>query len=126
MLPAAAHAGAGLLPWSPLGRGVLTGKYRDGAPPGSRGAAGPLQSFVSRYLNDHHCDRIVKAVVIAAEGLGVSPSVVALSWVRDRPGVAAPIVGARTAAQLKATLQSEELVLPEEIQSALDEGSAPS
>ncbi|MGH3426370.1 MAG: aldo/keto reductase [Mycobacteriales bacterium] len=123
LLPAVRHAGVGLFPWSPLGRGVLTGKYRDGAPPGSRGASGQLQPFVARYLNDR-CAGIVEAVATAADGLGVSPAVVALVWIRDRPGVTAPIVGARNASQLKATLQSEELSLPEEIQSALDDVSA--
>ncbi len=124
LLPAAKHSGVGLLPWSPLGRGVLTGKYRDGAPPGSRGASEQLQPFVSRYLNEQSAG-IVEAVATAAEGLGVLPAAVALTWVRDRPGVTAPIVGARTAAQLKATLSSDELSLPEEIRTALEDVSAP-
>jgi aryl-alcohol dehydrogenase-like predicted oxidoreductase len=50
---------------------------------------------------------------------------VALAWVRDAPGVTAPIVGARTAAQLRASLDAEELTLPAEIRGALDEVSAP-
>ncbi|MFN2523012.1 MAG: aldo/keto reductase, partial [Mycobacteriales bacterium] len=54
-----------------------------------------------------------------------SPVAVALSWVRDRPGVVAPIVGARTAAQLQASLAAESLELPDEIRSALDDVSAP-
>lgn len=125
LLPAAAHLGLGLLPWSPLGRGVLTGKYRDGAPPGSRGASSQLKPFVARFLDDR-CAGIVEAVATAADGLSVSPAVVALAWVRDRPNVAAPIVGARNAAQLKATLTSEELTLPEEIATALGDVSAAS
>ena len=124
IIPAASHCGVGLLPWSPLGRGVLTGKYRNGAPPGSRGASPALKPFVAKYLNDH-CAGIVEAVSTAADGLGVLPMSVALAWVRDRPGVAAPIVGARTAQQLKVSLQAEELVLPDEIRTALDDVSAP-
>ena len=61
----------------------------------------------------------------AAEGLGVSPLEIALAWVRDRPGVVAPILGARTAAQLRGSLQVEDLDLPEEIRLALDEVSEP-
>jgi aryl-alcohol dehydrogenase-like predicted oxidoreductase len=63
-------------------------------------------------------------VVTAAAGLGASPLEVAIAWVRDRPGVAAPILGARTAAQLQGALQSESLTLPAEIAQALDDVSA--
>lgn len=122
VVPAALDAGAGLLPWSPLGRGVLTGKYRTGIPAGSRAAGDQYGDFVRPYL-DEECGRIVESVVTAAEGLGVSPVSVALAWVRDRPGVAAPIVGARTAAQLSAALESEDLTLPGEIRAALDDVS---
>lgn len=121
-VPAAIDAGTGLLPWSPLGRGVLTGKYRTGIPADSRAAAPHFAEFVQPYL-DEECGRIVESVVTAAEGLGVSPLSVALSWVRDRPGVVAPIVGARTAAQLAVALESEDLTLPHSIRSALDDVS---
>ena len=67
---------------------------------------------------------MVDALCTAAEGLGVAPLEVALAWVRDRPGVVAPIVGARTAAQLRGALTVEALTLPEEIITALDEVSA--
>ncbi len=121
---AAADAGLGILPWSPLGRGVLTGKYRHGTPADSRGASSHFASFVSPYLGDES-RRVVDALATAAEGLGVAPLEVALAWVRDRPGVVAPIVGARTAAQLRGALTVEELTLPDEIVEALDEVSAP-
>lgn len=124
VVPAAAHHGVGILPWSPLGRGVLTGKYRYGTPPDSRAASPHFGPFVSEYLDDRH-RRVVEAVATAADGLEVSPLEVALAWVRDRPGVAAPIVGARTHAQLVPALDSVELVLPAEISRALDEVSAP-
>ena len=106
VVPAALELGVGLLPWSPLGRGVLTGKYRDGAPADSRGAGEHYASFVEPYL-DEASRSIVDAVLTAADGLGVSPVAVALAWVRDRPGVVAPIVGARTSAQLQAALAAE-------------------
>jgi aryl-alcohol dehydrogenase-like predicted oxidoreductase len=67
----------------------------------------------------------VEAVARAAEGLQWSPLEVALAWVRDRPGVSAAIVGARTAAQLRGSLTVEECVLPEEIRTALEDVSGP-
>jgi len=124
VVPAARALGVGLLPWSPLGRGVLTGKYRGGAPADSRGASEHFSGFVAPYL-DADARSVVDAVVTAADGLGVSPVAVALAWVRDRPGVVAPIVGARTAAQLKGSLAAEAVELPPEIRSALDDVSAP-
>lgn len=124
VLPAAAALGLGVLPWSPLGRGVLTGKYRHGTPADSRGASPHFANFVGGHLNPRSA-RVVEAVVRAAEGLDWSPLEVALTWVRDRPGVTAPIVGARTAAQLRGALTVEDLVLPEQIVAALDDVSGP-
>ena len=122
-VPAAQAMGLGVLPWSPLGRGVLTGKYRGGTPADSRAASPHFSTFVGRYL-DPHSQRVVEAVARAADGLGWSPLEVALAWVRDRPGVTAPIVGARTAAQLRGSLTVEECELPPEITQALEDVSA--
>ncbi len=124
VVPAAEALGLGLLPWSPLGRGVLTGKYRSGIPADSRAASPQFAGFIDRFL-DEPSRRIVDAVATAAEGLEVSPLEVALAWVRDAPSVTAPIVGARTAAQLRGSLDAESLTLPAEIRSALDDVSAP-
>ncbi|WP_431898085.1 aldo/keto reductase [Nonomuraea sp. bgisy101] len=123
VLPAADHVGAGVLAWSPLGRGVLTGKYRTGVPADSRAATPHFADFVRPYL-DERCRRVVESVTTAAEGLGVSPLSVALSWVRDQPGVSSAIVGARTHAQLSGILLSEDVVLPREIREALDDVSS--
>ncbi|GHH49039.1 aldo/keto reductase [Streptomyces candidus] len=124
VLPAALDLGIGLLPSSPLGRGVLTGKYRHSTPPDSRGASEHLSPFVAPYLDDA-AGRIVDAVATAADGLAATALQVALAWVRDRPGVVAPIVGARHAQQLAAALSVEALSLPYEIRRALDDVSAP-
>lgn len=121
VVPACAALGVGIMPYSPLGGGVLTGKYRDGVPADSRAAAGrPLPLGESATAAG-----IVEAVATAAEGLATSPVSVALAWLRDRPGVAAPILGARTLGQLTAALASDALELPAEIISALDDVSAP-
>ena len=122
VLPAARALGLGVLPWSPLGRGVLTGKYRSGIPSDSRAATDHFGRFVGAYLDDRSRG-VVEAVARAAEGLDWTPLEVSLVWVRDRPGVTAPIVGARTAAQLKGALAIDELTLPPEIVEALDDVS---
>ncbi|ROO88473.1 aryl-alcohol dehydrogenase-like predicted oxidoreductase [Actinocorallia herbida] len=122
VLPAALSSGCSVLAWSPLGRGVLTGKYRNSIPIDSRAARDRLEHFVAPYLGEQSA-RIVESVATAAEGLGTTALAVALAWVRDQPGVAAPLVGARTTTQLKAALAADELTLPDEIRDALDDVS---
>jgi len=123
VIPAAIEMNIGVLAWSPLGRGVLTGKYRNGSPSDSRGASPHFSSFIAPYLNDNS-RKIVDAVCVASEGLGYSPIEVALSWVREGYGVTSAIVGARTAAQLRGILTVEEIALPDQVRAALDEVSA--
>lgn len=122
VVPALAHVGMSLIAWSPLGRGVLTGKYRHGVPRDSRGADERWEAFVEPYL-DSTGTRIVDALAAAADGLGSSISHVALAWLRDQPHVASAVVGARTTAQLAESLTSEHLELPQEIHAALTDVS---
>jgi len=124
LMPAASLHGLGLLAWAPLGRGVLTGKYRHGTPADSRAASPQFEQYVAQHRTERAA-RIVEAVATAADGLGTSPLAAACAWVRDRPGVSAAVIGARTAAQLKGCLESEQVTLPAEIRRALDEVSAP-
>ncbi len=124
ILPAARALGLGVLAWSPLGGGVLTGKYRSGIPAGSRATSPDFPDFVGRFL-DERSRRIADSVTMAARGLGVAPTEVALAWLRERPGVTAPVVGVRTEAQLRTALASVELTLPDELVRALDDVSTP-
>jgi aryl-alcohol dehydrogenase-like predicted oxidoreductase len=123
ILPCADDLNIGFLAWAPIARGVLTGKYRTGIPSDSRAAAPHFIKHVEPYLNDRSA-RIVEAVSVAAEGLGFAPLEVAIAWVRDNPLVTSAIVGARTGAQLRGILKSEEITLPATIRSVLDEVSA--
>lgn len=123
VLPCATELNVGVLAWSPLGRGVLTGKYRNGVPSDSRGASPHFAGFVEPYLDDRS-RRIVEAVQVAADGLGYSPLEVALAWVRDAIGVTSAIIGARTGAQLRGALRSEEITLPSVVREALDDVSS--
>jgi len=123
VVPAAQALGLGILPWSPLAGGALTGKYRTGTPSDSRGARSDFSGRIDAYLDDRGRG-VVEAVARAADGLGWTAQQVALAWVRDRPGVTAPIIGARTAAQLQSALGVVDLRLPPEIVAALDDVSA--
>ena len=123
LLDCASDCGVGFLAWAPLARGVLTGKYRNGIPSDSRGAAPHFAKHIEPYL-EPRSKRIVEAVTVAATGLGYSPLEVALAWVRDAPGVTSSIIGARTCAQLRGVLQSEEISLPEVVRAALNDVSA--
>jgi len=122
VIPAATSMDIGFFAWSPLGRGVLTGKYRNGVPSDSRGASPHFANFVEPYFSDKS-KKIVEAVCVAAEGLGFSPLEVALSWVRDAPGVSSTLIGARTGAQLRGILTVEQITLPEQVRIALNEVS---
>ena len=123
VLDSADACGTGFLAWSPLGKGVLTGKYKNGVPSDSRGAAPHFAKDIAPYLNAR-CNRIVEAVSVAASGLGYSPLEVAMSWVRDAPGVTSTIIGARTGAQLRGVLKTEEITLPQIVREALNDVSA--
>src|SRR5674476_1111541 len=125
VVSAATHLGVGVLAWSPLGRGVLTGKYRRTMPADSRAASAHLAGFVEPYLGPL-ATPVVEAVVTAADGLGWTPLEVALAWVLGRHQVASAVIGPRTTGQLRSALELDlDVELPEEIVTALDEVSAP-
>lgn len=123
LIPAIEDAGLGLLAWGPLGRGVLSGKYRGHIPADSRAAQKRLASYVEPYL-EQPASRIVEAVAMAARGLGRSSIDVSLSWLLAQHGVATAIVGARSPVQLKEILDSQLTPVPVEIARALEDVSA--
>lgn len=120
ILDSTKHFNAGFFAWSGLGRGVLTGKYRQSIPPDSRAASDHLKDFVKPYL-EQSFQGIVEGVQRAAEGLEREPLEVALSWVRDASGVSTVLTGARTAGQLAGVLGSNDLKLPYQIRRVLGE-----
>jgi aryl-alcohol dehydrogenase-like predicted oxidoreductase len=123
VIPAVEDAGLGLFAWAPLGRGVLTGKYRGHIPADSRAAQKRLASYVEPD-QVQPASRIVEAVAMAARGLGRSSIDVALSWLLSQHGVATAIVGARSPVQLKEILDSQLAPVPAEIARALEDVSA--
>ncbi len=122
LVPAARGLGFGLLASSPLGRGVLAGRYRGAVPADSRLASDELSRFAAVHVGEH-TRGVVEAVLTAARGLDVSPAALALAWVRDRRAVSTAVIGPRTPAQLRTLLEAERLDLPREIADVLDEVS---
>ncbi|RJT76467.1 aldo/keto reductase [Arthrobacter cheniae] len=123
VLPAATAFGAAILAWGPLGRGVLTGKYRGRIPSESRGASDVWAPYVEPYLAGKP-QRITEALCTASRGLDLQPHELALRWLLHRPGVASAIIGARTLQQLKEILQTSSAPVAEPISQVLDEVSA--
>jgi aryl-alcohol dehydrogenase-like predicted oxidoreductase len=128
IVPAAQDAGLGLLPWSPLGGGWLTGKYkRSERPTGSTRLGDNPERGMEAYdrRGTEQTWEVVDAVQTVAESRGVSMAEVALSWLTDRPGVTSTILGARTIEQLDANLKAADLQLTAAETAVLDGASDP-
>jgi aryl-alcohol dehydrogenase (NADP+) len=128
IVPAATDAGLGLLPWSPLGGGWLSGKYRrDQRPTGDTRLGDDPNRGMEAYdrRGTPRTWAVIDAVQKVADERGVSMAEVALAWVASRPGVTATILGARTVEQLESNLRSAGLRLTAEEIAALDEASDP-
>ena len=129
IVPAARYNGLGLLPWSPLAGGFLAGKYKRGTAPALITRAGsqkPLYQWTSEeYADSDRSWATIDAVVRIAKELGVTASQVALSWLGNRPGVTAPIVGARTLKHLTENLGAVDVLLDEKMTAELEAVSRP-
>ena len=117
LLLTCAKEGVGVAVWSPLAQGVLTGKYLDGKPAGSRGANEKVNKFMERYLRPDAA-AAVKAFVALAKQAGLTPAQLALGWCLRRPEVTTAIVGATSVAQIEETAVAGPL--PKEILPALE------
>jgi aryl-alcohol dehydrogenase-like predicted oxidoreductase len=124
LVPVSIDQGLGILVWSPLAGGLLSGKYRRGQKPpeGTRQLAnwGEPPVYDQEKLYD-----IVEVLITIAEGRGISAAQVALAWLIGRPGVTSVVIGARTDAQLRDNLKAADLVLTPEERARLDASSAP-
>ncbi|KWS98305.1 MULTISPECIES: aldo/keto reductase [Pseudomonas syringae group] len=129
IVPAAIHNGLGLLPWSPLAGGLLTGKYRrDTTPePNTRGGSdNPLYQWsTAEFVGTDRAWATIDAVREIASEMAATPSQVALAWLMGQPGIAAPICGARTVAHIKDNLGSVDLTLDKAATSRLEKLSLP-
>jgi aryl-alcohol dehydrogenase-like predicted oxidoreductase len=128
LIPVCLNEGIGVLPWSPLAGGWLTGKYRpDEAPTGATRLGENPRRGVEAYdrRNTDRTWRVLDALRSIAEARGVPTGVIALAWLVDRPAVTSVILGARTLEQLEDNLRAAELHLTPEEARTLDEASAP-
>jgi aryl-alcohol dehydrogenase-like predicted oxidoreductase len=129
IVPASLANGLGLLPWSPLGGGWLTGKYaRDERPTGATRLGENPDRGVEAYDRRSGQRRtwdVIDAVRRISDELGASMAQVALSWLADRPAVTSVILGARTAEQLEDNLLAADLHLSDEHAALLDAASDP-
>jgi len=124
LVPATIDQGLGILVWSPLAGGLLSGKFRRGAeaPEGSR----QLSDWDEPPVRDReHLYDVVEALVAVGDAHGVSAAQVALAWLLDRPGVTSLVVGARTDSQLADNLAAADLALTPQEQSRLEAVSRP-
>ena len=124
LVPIAIDQGVGILVWSPLAGGLMSGKYRRGEdwPEGSRHLTDWNEPPVR---NQEQVYDIIEALVEIGEGHGVSAAQVALAWLLDRPGVVSVIVGARTEEQLADNLGAADLELSDGERDRLEELSRP-
>ena len=132
IVPACLDAGLGLLPWSPLGGGWLTGKYRqDTRPAGATRLGENPERGVEAYSRRSRSERtwtVLEAVQKIAADRNASMAQISLAWLADRPAVTSVILGARTLAQLEGNLGAAGMHLtPEEtelLNAASDPGAA--
>jgi aryl-alcohol dehydrogenase-like predicted oxidoreductase len=129
IVPACASTGLGLLPWSPLGGGWLTGKYnKDARPSGATRLGENPDRGVEAYDRRSTAQRtwdVIEAVESVASSRGVTMAQVALGWLVDRPMVTSVILGARTVEQLQDNLGAAELHLDGQELGRLDAASDP-
>jgi aryl-alcohol dehydrogenase-like predicted oxidoreductase len=124
LVPAALDQGLGILVWSPLAGGLLSGKYRRGRPEPEAGRQ--LTEWNEPPVRDQEgLYDIVEALVEIGDGHGVSAAQVALAWLRDRPAVSSLIIGARTEEQLADNLAAADLTLASDEQARLEALSRP-
>jgi aryl-alcohol dehydrogenase-like predicted oxidoreductase len=117
ILTTCAKEGVGVVVWSPLAQGVLTGKYLEGKPAGTRGSSEKVNKFMERYLRPE-ATATVKGFVALAKQAGLTPAQLALAWCLRRPEVTSTIVGATNVAQIEETAAAGPL--PKEILPALE------
>ncbi len=122
LFPLVRELGTGLVVWSPLGQGLLTGKYDGGIPEGSRFAR--LPQFTRRLWTETNRRRVMEMRIIAEE-TGMTRAQLALAWVLAHPEVSSAIVGATSPGQLEENLAAAEAELPPEVVDRLDALFAP-
>jgi aryl-alcohol dehydrogenase-like predicted oxidoreductase len=123
-IPAAQEMGIGICPWSPLGNGLLAGKYQRGEPSGPPQGRLDILKNTGGALFERFTERnwgIVDALLDVSKQLGRPPAEVALNWVATQPGVTSTILGMTKVAQLESNLASLDFTIPGELRARLDQ-----
>ena len=129
LLPVCRNEGVGVIPWSPLRGGWLSGKYRRGmsAPPAGTRIEDAEKHGWSERWSEYATDRtwdVIDTLLAVAEEVGKTPAQVALNWVLNRPGITAPIIGVRTMAHLEDNLGAAGWALSDGQMARLNQASA--
>jgi voltage-dependent potassium channel beta subunit len=111
IMPTCARYGMGIVVWSPLAQGILTGKYNEGAPPGSRGAE---TMWLAGHLNENNLSKTRQLTSLAKEA-GMTLSHLALGWILRRPEISSAIVGATNVAQLTENVAASDVTLSDNL-----------
>jgi voltage-dependent potassium channel beta subunit len=117
ILPTCAHNGLGVVVWSPLGQGLLTGKYSDGVPAGSRGAD---TMWLAGHLTEENIAKVMQLAVVAAD-LDITIGQLALAWILRLPEISSAIIGATKVSQLEENVAASEVDLSAETLTRIDE-----
>ncbi len=116
VMPTAAKHGIGLVVWSPLAQGILTGKYNDGIPEGSRAT---YSEWIKADLTEEKLEKVRKLTALAQE-LGITMAQLALAWVLRRPEISSAITGATKVAHVLDNVKASEVVLEPEVQARIE------
>ncbi len=122
VLPLCEHNGIGLVVFSPLAQGLLTGKYRKGQtlPSGSRATTNEISQFITRYLTDDNLEKVERLLIVARD-LGITLSQLALAWVLREPSVSSALIGASKPEQVVENVKAVDVTLTPDIIQRIDE-----
>ncbi len=122
VLPLCEENGLGVVVFSPIAQGLLTGKYRKGQahPAGSRAMTKEVSNFITRYLTDEYLER-VEALLVLSEELGISLSQLALAWVLRNPGISSALIGASRPEQITENVKAVDVRLTRETLTQIEE-----
>ena len=124
-VPLCQRCGLGMVTWSPIAMGMLAGRYPldEAFPEGSRAAADPKGIYAQRI--NRRGLQVASKVPEIADGFGLTAGQASLLWVKDQPGITAPIIGPRSVEQLEEMLEVADMKANDELRAAFDELNGP-
>ena len=120
LVPMCEAHGLSIFPWSPMGMGVLAGRYDDASAPPSDSRAALRGGIYAQRVTERGI-AVGRSFSALAQGMGVSPAQLAILWVKDQPGITAPLIGPRDVSQLDHLLPVLDMKLPDDVRAACDQ-----